>query len=205
MDISSISRKHAFGQANIYSVSDNDVFIVDLYGDQYSINWSTNLSAIEFLALWRYPGAEKARVLLMTSSSRKRFPVGLLGYARHSRSQATGPGSIEGYGYQFFNLMGRKELRDLPTSLVRFWLHDASVAWQVLPTIPDKSVRFDKSGAVVGVASNRFDYEGLQRYFRATATAALVEAAEDLLPRAATGLKYPKVRLSSLAHAAFND
>jgi hypothetical protein len=203
VDISSISHKHEFGRANIYSVEDN-VLIVDSYDDQYSVHWSTHLDPIRFLSLWRYSGAERAPALLMISPS-KGLPIRTrVGLTRDWRLRAGVPRVIEGYGQQFFDLIDGEELRELPITLLRLWFRDASVAWQVLPTVSNKSGVSDTSGTIVGVASNRLDYEGLQRYFRATAAGPLVDAGDDLIPRATADLKFPPPTSRSSLTAAFN-
>jgi hypothetical protein len=128
---------------------------------------------------------EKARALLMTSSS-ERLPV-------------------ERYAYQLFSLIDSRELDHISTTLVRLWFEDASVAWQVLPSVSDKSAMSDRWGAVVGLASYQLDHKGLERYFKATATKPLAKAAGDLLPRATRGLEFREDFLYALRYADFDN
>jgi hypothetical protein len=157
MDYQVAERSHRYGRTRALEVTDTDLLVADIYEDQYSVNWSTRLSADQFLSLWKRWGAEKARTVITTAS-------------------VDSP-HMEGYGYQLFSLNESGELDRLGVKLVRLWLDDVSVAWQVVPAFPPGEL---DSRAVVGFASNVRDLDFFERYFEETATPSLMQERKSI-------------------------
>jgi len=172
-------RRHALGAATIYAVSEDEFLIVDAYEDQFSINWSTRIGFPEFIAGLRYAGADKAPALLVTQSAERQ--------------------PIDGYGYQVFGLLAEAptQFSQLKTTLVRFWLDELSVAWQLLP-----SSRGDVT-QIVGLAGPYLDIDATAQYFMETATHALQRAMRKEFSSVLERLTYPRLSLYQLRQAEF--
>lgn len=168
-------REHRFGHVTTYAAETGDLLTFDNYGDQYSLTWSTSLDPVSFVSLWSGAGVEKERAFI----------------------QMAGPGlPVEGYLYRLLSLVkqAREAIDTAPVSLIRLWLRDAGVTWQLLPRSQDTC------GAVVGVASNRVDPDALTGYFMATAAPAIVDAGQ-YIPELLSDLQLSHDNLDSIRAA----
>jgi hypothetical protein len=169
-------REHEFGHISTYTVEDGDVLVLDAYNKQYSLTWSTNLEPSSFVSIWSYVGAEKARMLIHLAGSEE---------------------PLEGFGYQLFGMVrkGWNEVNEAPIALIRLWLQDVSVTWQLLP----RNQAY--AGAVIGIASDSIDADAITSYFSATATPSIQSTCEHI-PELLSELNLKHGNLSTLRSAA---
>ncbi len=169
-------REHEFGHISTYTVENGDVLVLDAYNQQYSLTWSTDLEPASFVSIWSYAGADKSRMLIHLKGSED---------------------PLEGYGYQLFGMVkeGRSQVNEAPIALIRLWLHDVSVTWQLLPR-SQAAVR-----AVIGVASDRVDAGAITSYFWATATSSIQQTGEHIA-ELLSELDLKQGNISTLRYAA---
>lgn len=89
----------------------------------------------------------------------------------------------------------RNQVNAAPIALIRLWLYDVSVTWQLLPRSQAATY------VVVGIASNRVDADAIINYFSATATPSIQLTGEHI-PELLSGLDVKQGNLSTLRYAA---
>jgi len=169
-------RRHEFGHISTYSLETGDVLVLDAYKQQFSLTWSTDIKPANFVSIWSYVGADKSRMLIHLKGSEE---------------------PLQGYGYQLFGVVkeGRRQVNEAPVALIRLWLHDVSVTWQLLPR-SQAAV-----GAVIGIATDRVDADAISSYFSATATSSIRSTGAHI-PELLSELKLKYGNLPTLRHAA---
>jgi hypothetical protein len=167
-----VRKDHTYGTHFSHSLAYKDFVIAEVHKDQFSVNWTSRISVPAFVDIWSDVADQGDAVLYF----RKAEPIEL-------------------YAFELSKIARERSFGKGPPRLVRLWLDDASVAWQNIQLSPDSDV------ALLGIASDGFDYSAITTYIERTSTPGVSKIAKEFLMTVFADSPFSRSRMGSLRAA----